>query len=115
MKDESKRIIPTDYPPFTEENAIKAIDGTTITLEQPLRMDHTADDPRFRAEVANLSRNVIVESADPDGILVSESTYRLIKHVVQADSTEAFQIKGKSESVRGYRIKSVQPYPVVVR
>ncbi len=48
----------------TEERTITAIDGTKLEFEQPLEINHlgTGD---YRAEVANLSRNVIVESADP--------------------------------------------------
>ncbi len=51
----------------TEERAIKAIDGTTITLDQPLEYEHFGSG-EFRSEVANLSRNVVIESADPDGV-----------------------------------------------
>src|SRR4029077_958072 len=42
------------------------IDGTRLTLDQPLDFKHlgTGD---YRGEVANLSRNVVVESADPSG------------------------------------------------
>ena len=50
----------------TEERTIKAVEGRTITLDRPLLYDHAADGA-FRADVANLSRNVIVESADPAG------------------------------------------------
>jgi G8 domain len=48
----------------TEEPIVRAIDGAKLTLDQPLKHDHicTGD---YRAEVANLSRNIIVESADP--------------------------------------------------
>ncbi|MBM3995524.1 MAG: hypothetical protein FJ303_15415 [Planctomycetes bacterium] len=64
--------------PFTEERVIKNIetlapgdpkvpDGIRLILDQPLTYDHlgTGD---YRAEVANLSRNVTIESADPTGI-----------------------------------------------
>jgi len=51
----------------TEELTIKAVDGDKITVDRPLAFDHICDGP-YRAEVANLSRNVIVESADPDGV-----------------------------------------------
>jgi hypothetical protein len=52
--------------PFTEERVITAIDGATLTLDRPLLYPHrgTGD---YRGEVADLSRNVIVESADPAG------------------------------------------------
>ena len=49
----------------TEERILKAIDGTKLTLDKPLEFEHFADGD-FRGEVANLSRNVIVESAEPD-------------------------------------------------
>ena len=49
---------------LTEERTLGVIDGTRIEFEQPLETNHlgTGD---YRAEVANLSRNVIVESAAP--------------------------------------------------
>jgi uncharacterized protein (TIGR03067 family) len=51
-------------PSVTEERTITGIDGDRLTLDAPLRHTHrgTGD---FRGEVANLSRNVVVESADP--------------------------------------------------
>ena len=47
----------------TEERTILAIQGTKVTLDRPLAFDHIAEGA-YRGEVANLSRNVIVESAD---------------------------------------------------
>lgn len=52
---------------FTEERTIAAIDGAKLTLNEPLKYAH-AGDGDYRGEVANLSRNVVVESADPEGI-----------------------------------------------
>ena len=51
----------------TEEFLIKAVEGDWITVDRPLAYDHICDGP-YRADVANLSRNVIVESADPGGV-----------------------------------------------
>ncbi|HLW64612.1 MAG TPA: G8 domain-containing protein [Gemmataceae bacterium] len=53
-------------PPYTEERIIQAIEGTKITLDRPLAFEHLGSGD-YRGEVANLSRNVIVESADPAG------------------------------------------------
>jgi hypothetical protein len=47
----------------TEERTIRKIDGAKITLDQPLAFDHVCTDD-FAGEVANLTRNVVVESAD---------------------------------------------------
>lgn len=49
-----------------EERTVAAIDGTKLTLDAPLKFAHLGDGD-YRAEVANLSRNVVVESADPAG------------------------------------------------
>lgn len=50
----------------TEERTIEAIDGIRVSLDRPLEHVHLGEGD-FRGEVANLSRNVIVESAQPDG------------------------------------------------
>ena len=51
----------------TEEHRIKSIAGKRLELEKPLQFDHVAQGV-YRGDVANLSRNVIVESAQPDGV-----------------------------------------------
>lgn len=53
----------------TEDRTIESIDqdGRVLTLDRPLDHDHRGEGD-FRGEVANLSRNVIVESADPKGV-----------------------------------------------
>src|SRR5215470_13792067 len=38
-----------------------------MRLDKPLELDHRAES-HYRAEVANLTRNVIIESADPGGV-----------------------------------------------
>ena len=50
----------------TEERFIKRIEGTNLTLNEPLDVDHLGEG-FYKGEVANLSRNVIVESANPKG------------------------------------------------
>lgn len=52
---------------FSEERIIASIEGTRLTFEEPLAHDHSGDGD-FRGEVANLSRNVVVESASPDSV-----------------------------------------------
>ncbi len=49
---------------FTEERIIRAIDGNSLTLDRPLDLDHLGEG-NYRGEVANLSRNLVIESADP--------------------------------------------------
>lgn len=50
----------------TEERLITNISADQITLDKPLEHEHLGEG-EFRGEIANLSRNVIVESAHPDG------------------------------------------------
>jgi hypothetical protein len=49
----------------TEERLIESLDGTRLVLDKPLSFKHLAGG-EYRADVANLSRNVVVESADPE-------------------------------------------------
>ena len=51
----------------TEERFITTIDGSTLTLDKPLAYEHFGIGDT-RSEVANLSRNVVIESADPKGV-----------------------------------------------
>jgi hypothetical protein len=53
--------------PETEDCRITKIDGVLLTLDRPLLNQHFGSGD-LRSEVANLSRNVIVESADPKGV-----------------------------------------------
>jgi hypothetical protein len=49
---------------FTEERTITALADRLVVLDRALEHAHEAQE-YYRAEVANLSRNVVVESADP--------------------------------------------------
>lgn len=53
--------------PQTEERLITAVNESELKLDKPLTFAHVADGD-YRADVANLSRNVIIESADPAGV-----------------------------------------------
>jgi hypothetical protein len=49
---------------FTEERTIRSVDGAKVVLDLPLEHEHLGTG-EFRGEIANLTRNVVVESADP--------------------------------------------------
>jgi hypothetical protein len=51
----------------TEERLIKAVDGRRLTINEPLEFAHYYSS-RYSGEVANLSPNVVIESADPTGV-----------------------------------------------
>jgi len=54
-------------PVGTEDRVIAAIEGAVLTLDRPLAKPHHGEG-LMRCEVANLSRNVVIESADPAGV-----------------------------------------------
>jgi uncharacterized protein (TIGR03067 family) len=51
-------------PAYTEERTIKAINGDRLTVDRGLDYWHQGEGD-YRGEVASLSRNVVIESADP--------------------------------------------------
>ncbi len=51
----------------TERRRVATVDGTELVLDAPLKFEHSGSG-EFRSEVANLSRSVVVESADPNGV-----------------------------------------------
>jgi hypothetical protein len=80
----------------TEERSIQAVDGVKLTLSAPLEHEH-AGAGLYRGEVANLTRNVVVESADPKGER-GHTMYH--KHSAGAISYAEFRHLGK-EGVLG--------------
>jgi hypothetical protein len=60
----SQRKAPLGLGFIAEERTIRSIDGTQVTLDRALEKEHRGEGVEH-VEVANLSRNVIVESADP--------------------------------------------------
>jgi len=58
---------PAKTESVSEERTLTAIDGAKLTFDKPLAHAH-AGAGEYRGEVANLSRNVVVESADPAGV-----------------------------------------------
>ncbi len=54
-------------PVGTEERVITAIKGVLLTFDRPLAKEHHGAG-LMRCEVANLSRNVVIESAAPAGV-----------------------------------------------
>jgi hypothetical protein len=60
----SQRKPPHGLAFVAEERTIRTIDGTQLVLNTPLNREHQGADGQH-VEVANLSRNVVVESADP--------------------------------------------------
>ncbi len=49
------------------------------------------------------------QAAEPGEIVVGEETLRLVRDAVVVEELEPFELKGKSERVRGYRLISVDP------
>jgi hypothetical protein len=90
----SRQIIYTDTytksvadAPRSEERVIKSIDThhgkMRLQLDRPLKFNHRGDG-NYRGEVANLSRNVVIESADPKGVrghtMINADTFASISY-----------------------------------
>jgi hypothetical protein len=60
----SEARVPRTGMGCASEKTIRALDNTRLTLDGPLEEDHLGTG-EFRTEVANLSRNVVIESGDP--------------------------------------------------
>ncbi len=80
----------------TEERTIRAVSDSTVTLDRPLAFEHLGAG-EYRGEIANLSRNVVVESADPKGVRGHTMYHR---HSAGAISYAEFRHLGK-EGVLG--------------
>lgn len=85
---------------FTEERLVRLIDGDRVTLDRPLDHEHLGSG-EFRGEVANLSRNVVVESAEPKGIRGHTMYHR---HSAGAISYAEFRHLGKEGVLGRYSI-----------
>jgi hypothetical protein len=85
---------------YTEERLVTAIDGTKLTLDKALTMAHEGAG-EYRAEVANLSRNVVVESAAPEGVR-GHTMYH--KHTSGSLAYTEFRHLGKKEILGKYAI-----------
>ena len=84
----------------TEECIIRELGDKSITVETPIQFDHTADG-EYRGEVANLSRNVIVESADPTKARGHTMYHR---HSAGAISYAEFRHLGKLNTLGRYAL-----------
>ncbi|HZV06896.1 MAG TPA: G8 domain-containing protein [Gemmataceae bacterium] len=87
-------------PAYTEERTIKTLDGDRITVDRPLVYAHLGQGD-YRGEVANLSRNVIIESADP---AKSRGHTMYHKHSAGAISYAEFRHLGKEGLLGKYPI-----------
>jgi hypothetical protein len=85
---------------FTEERTIKAVDGVRVTIDAPLEFDHLGAG-ETRGEIANLSRNVVVESADPDKIRGHTMYHR---HSAGSISYAEFRHLGKENVLGKYSL-----------
>ena len=95
--------------PSTEERLIEGFSiygnelrgsSATITLDRRLDHDHYAKG-EFRAEVANLSRNVVIESADPEGV---RGHVMILRHSRGSISYAEFRHLGKEGVLGRYPI-----------
>lgn len=85
---------------FTEERFVKSVEGTTVVLDAPLEVEHLGAG-ETRGEIANLSRNVIVESAEPEKMR-GHTMYH--KHSAGSVSYAEFRHLGKENVLGKYSL-----------
>jgi uncharacterized protein (TIGR03067 family) len=85
---------------YTEERTIRAVAPDRLTLDRPLDYWHQGEGD-YRGEVANLSRNVVVESADP-GKARGHTMYH--KHSAGSISYAEFRHLGKEGLLGKYPV-----------
>ena len=86
--------------PQTEERVIRPIDGARLDTDAPLEFRHLCND-NHRGEVANLSRNVVIESADARGIRGHTMYHR---HSAGSISYAEFRHLGKQGKLGKYSL-----------
>ncbi|HVE39942.1 MAG TPA: G8 domain-containing protein [Planctomycetota bacterium] len=85
---------------FTEERTIKSVDAAKVTLIEPAEIEHLGAG-ETRGEIANLSRNVVVESADPERMR-GHTMYH--KHSAGSISYAEFRHLGKENVLGKYSL-----------
>jgi hypothetical protein len=91
-------IAPTDFnPDEAEDRTIRAINGSTLTLDAPLRFRHwgkvqtlgaTAQTMDERAEVANLTRNIVIRGDNKTGSGFGAHTMYMTGSTVRMQNVE---------------------------
>jgi hypothetical protein len=103
--------------PQSEERLICHIDGRKISLDGPLDFLHRGTG-EFRGEVANLSRNIVIESADPEGVRGHTVYHRFSQGNIRYASFESLGKEGVlgrypihfhlvGDTMRGSRVEGV--------
>ena len=63
-----------------EEFTIVAIDGNVITLDHEIQFDHDTPRDDLKAYVANYTRNISIETENPDGLPANERGHVMFMH-----------------------------------
>ena len=121
-------------PRLREDDALRAVRAAVDIREALDALDDDADLPdaqRLRARTGVHTGEVIVgdavgggkiatgdamnvaarleQSADPDEVLISAATHRLVHDAVQVEEADHLELKGRGERVQAYRLLKVDP------
>ncbi len=84
-----------------EEVAIAAIEGNQITLDRPLKFDHTTPRGDLKAYVANQSRNIAIASESGEASPISHRGHAMFMHTNDVDIRYAeFRDLGRTDKTR---------------
>ena len=98
---------PLPGPPLGEDLTVRMGLNTGLvvvgSIGDNLRMDYTAI-----GDTTNLAAR-LQQVAEPDTILISETTRRLVQSAIRLEALPAVQVKGKAEPVTRYKVLGLGP------
>src|SRR6266540_3262466 len=83
-------------------------DGILFVFGIPIASDADALEERVTGTAVNLA-NRLQDKAQPGTILISESTYELVRDAIRYDKLEPFAVKGIDDPVQAYRVLAWLP------
>lgn len=87
-----------------EEVVITRIEGNTVYFDKPLQFDHEGQNADLKTYVANFSRNIKIQTENPDGVPVSERGHVMFMHSDNIDVryAEFFELGRTDKSERAF-------------
>lgn len=86
---------------------VTLVNRTGVNTGEVVAGDSTTGQRLATGDTVNVAAR-LEQAAPPTGVLLGESTYRLVRDAVEVEPVETLELKGKSEHVPAYRLISVE-------
>jgi len=88
--------------PQDEVRIIKAIHGSTVVLDEPLKYNHDAPQADLKGYVADYTRNVVIETQNSEDVPVSQRGHVMFMHspAVDIEYAELVELGRTDKSIR---------------